>query len=274
MAGYWSVVVSRAWEDTWALVFGSPLPSLLVTAFVFGLALLFTRRRLGHEAMSGELRAAGVSAIATGAVFGLVFIAHVLVISPAMLHQSLNDQRTTAENAQKTADGRVENLSKQIQDLDAKLGSRIDQLQADNQMLRDKLDDARAERPLELNLPPGLQPIDPPKLEKVQASSERLPSSPHKDAPHGLRVTLQTTTTILTPWTVAIWLDRVIVHAACVAPSAALVRMSGVAEAFSADRRAFKYTESIVTFTPQVAVVCTFYTALPSRLVEYSYSTP
>jgi uncharacterized membrane-anchored protein len=93
---YWPELVGRAWNDSWALVSGTPLPSLVVTAIVFGVSLLFSRRWLGHVAMRDELRAAGVSLAATASVAVLVFLTHVAVISPARIYNEKEAERLRA----------------------------------------------------------------------------------------------------------------------------------------------------------------------------------
>lgn len=190
---YLSTVLARSLSESWELMVGSPLVSALLAAGVFLGSLYFELRREGREKVKDTIRATRDTVIATLAVFLLVFLAHVVVITPARMHRELRDEtaRQVKESTSSTASvgAQLKELSGRLSDLEAEK-KRTD---TDNQVLRDKLADARDSRPLELKVPPGslTRQVEPPKIEGLRFTSRRIPSAV-KDAPYGLEITIQT----------------------------------------------------------------------------------
>lgn len=267
-------LLGRACRDSWALVSGAPLPSLVFAAFVFGVALLMIRRWLGHAAMKDELRAAGVSLAATASVALVVLLAHIAVISPARIYSEKEAQRLKAQTIAETQSAKTAALDDRLATLETRLSQQIAKLQEDNQLLRDKLADARAARPLELKVPKDapLQKVEAPVIEAIRWVPEPLTTSPHSDAPYGVKVTVQTNVTLQPGWQLLFFCDVPVVRGEYVPPLRGGTGMSGGSRGVATvDPKVYSVYETIQPFEPDVPIVVRLYAATPIKVVRLQY---
>jgi len=84
---YWKRLLVTALSDTWRLVVGGPVSTLLVVGVVTGVALLFYRNLAGTEAMRDQLRMT-VSGIAAALAVGLgVLSVNLCLLTPMKLYE-------------------------------------------------------------------------------------------------------------------------------------------------------------------------------------------
>lgn len=92
---YFQQVTSRAWTDTWEVVFGVPLRGLIVAVIIFVLTLLLHWRRKGMDDMKDLLWGGLEASVAALILFAVCFLLHVFFFSPKHLAEEL--QRELAD---------------------------------------------------------------------------------------------------------------------------------------------------------------------------------
>jgi hypothetical protein len=105
---YFQQLVSRAWTDTWEVVFGVPLRGIVVAIVVFAFTLLLHWRRKGLEDMKDVLFGGIEGASAAIILFVLVFLLHLFVLSPKYiasdLQKELHDEKRVSGELRNTID--------------------------------------------------------------------------------------------------------------------------------------------------------------------------
>jgi len=271
---YWWPLVARAWLETWGLVSGSPGLSFLVTGLVFVGTLFCVRRFRGRDAMRDELQSVAISLVSTLAVGGAIFVVHLCFVSPFRMYHEMERERAVAQTAAATAKEETKSLADQLNACELRAEAEVERLRDDSQALRDKLADARAARPLELTLPKDAQlpTVAPPVVEGVRWVSESLPSSPHADAPYGLKITIQTNVPLRPVWQLNLVCSAPILKGDYTPPLRGGAGISGGAHGVATtDPKVYVVRETILPFDPDTPVVVRLYAAVPLKMVRLAY---
>jgi len=113
MDSYWSDLWSRAWWDSWGLVFTQPIPAIFVGILAFGFPLLLRRKREGKAFVLGELKDYFWGTAGLIVAFVVVLIVQLLVFAPKRL---LDDERMKTKNfevMQRSLEDRMANVHTQ-----------------------------------------------------------------------------------------------------------------------------------------------------------------
>jgi hypothetical protein len=115
-------LLGRAWNETWNVVFNSPLVTVLLALAIFALSTLIHWHRKGFSDVRDALIVAGEGAMATIIVFILVFALHVFFLTPKRINEELLTQiHPKADEPCIKLDVTDVESRKQISDLQAKL---------------------------------------------------------------------------------------------------------------------------------------------------------
>lgn len=98
---YFQQLITRAWNDTWEMVFGVPLRGIIIAALIFVLTVLLHWRRKGMDDMKDLLFGGIEGAVAAVILFVLFFLLHLFVLSPknmaVEIHRELTELRRTTK---------------------------------------------------------------------------------------------------------------------------------------------------------------------------------
>jgi C4-dicarboxylate-specific signal transduction histidine kinase len=106
---YFQQLVSRAWNDTWDVVFAVPLRGIIITVLVFAFTLLLHWRRKGLEDMKDVLFGGVEGAVAAIILFVLVLLLHVFVVSPRHIATDIQRELTDEKRITKELRTAVKN---------------------------------------------------------------------------------------------------------------------------------------------------------------------
>jgi hypothetical protein len=107
--GY-SEIFRQAVADTWGLVWGGKVGTMLIGAAIFGLTLWLTRRFRGHASMRDTCIETIIGLGATVGVAVVLFLTHLLVVTPARMNSENVRARKTAESTNAYLSQRIETL--------------------------------------------------------------------------------------------------------------------------------------------------------------------
>jgi hypothetical protein len=171
-----------AWDRTWE-VLGGTVP-LMIAAAVFIVTLVIVHFVRGKEHLRDLLISAQITLVASVLIGAAVFAVYLFIVAPIRAKtesdyqiKKLGDEIYTKDAMLKEAAG---SLSKAM--------ARAESLEADNQLLRDKLADARNAKPIEIRAGTNVQLA--PQIEGMRHSVKQVPSI-DPTMPFTLEITIQ-----------------------------------------------------------------------------------
>ncbi len=109
--GYWLKVFSKAWDNTWGLMGGTPIATIMIAAAIFVISILLVRHFKGDKSVKEWTSDTLIGVGATVGAGLLVFVVQFFFIAPKHLYEEIAIQSQNAENAKLAAQEDLKKLN-------------------------------------------------------------------------------------------------------------------------------------------------------------------
>jgi hypothetical protein len=175
---YWKPLIYESWKATWELVVGQPFARVVVLGAIVITTVVVYRRWKRLEDYWAALRGSAAFILSSALIFALIFIAHVLVITPKHIVDQANRDKEAAERVANDAQSEARKLREasnvvklDVNEKDPKARADVEALQAQNATLSQRLSDTQKQLS---DAQVKLQALEPIKRSLTLDQRERL----------------------------------------------------------------------------------------------------